>query len=134
MPMTKAEKAQMDNLYDRLALRWPSDKAPEPMTLEEIKMACVHDGKHAHGGGATKVARGWLANPYELHVVIGSSNGMSHGRGNELSTRGPGRLFRTRIDALTYIKHAKAKEFAAVMGEIERKIEEALAEVETELV
>jgi len=132
MSMTKAEKARMDNLYDRLALRWPSDECPKPMTEDEIKASCVHDGKQSYGG-TVKVARGWFVNPYTRLVQAGVSNGMYHGHGDTLRSQGSGQMFFSKVDALLWLKHEKAREFSIVMGEIERRIEEALAEIETEL-
>jgi hypothetical protein len=128
MPMTKGEKAQVEHLENSLALRWPSDKQPAPMTSEEIRELCTWDGKH-HYDAPAKVARGWFPNAHSVDVTFGCSDGFNHGRsGSTLQTKGAGLMFRTLTEAWTWIKHEKAREFARVMGSIERKIEASRAE------
>lgn len=122
MPMTKAEKAEMDNLRAARdmarALRWPEYAEPAPIPREEIR-AFV-----GHSCDDRKVMQGWFANHHYGALTLGCSNGINHNRqGTErLSTQGPGTMYRTKMDALRVIRLAMTTEFARKLAKIDAEI------------
>lgn len=80
MAMNKAEQKRVADLEADvrmlLALRWPTDPMPVPMTREEIKDALVPGGSKY--GEREMVARGWFANPSSMRVTCGCSDGHFH--------------------------------------------------------
>ena len=123
MSMTKKEQAQLAelqiNLRDALALSWPQEPEPEPMSVEEIK---------AHCDGYAKPATGWFMNDY-LGSHMGIIHNIQHGcsNGHQHSTRSTtktdsqhcGRMYRTRAEALLAMRWGITRKVARILGEID---------------
>lgn len=125
MAMNKSEKAEFDRLKIERdmarSLRWPHYPKPEPMTLAEINMETK--------GVFSAVARGWFHNSYGGRITYGCSNGINHNReGDKTTTQQMGVMFRWKSDALKMMRHEMTEKYAKELADIDRRIDEALAE------
>lgn len=130
--MTKAEKAQMDELRHLLmlsrALRFPDYPVPQPMSHDEIRRNLKPGGnKYGH---QQMVTRGWFYNAYlapsgrrSNTVSYGCSDGVHHSwQGDVTSSQGAGRMYRTKLDALHALRHELTAACAEVLAEIDETI------------
>lgn len=130
--MTKAEKAAMRALEERIALVRAvaalDEQPPSPMTREEIEANLVAGGKK-YGFSDHKVARGWFANSYGTgSVTYGCSDGHYHSRNGDVAdSQHMGRMYRSAADAWRVIRREKAMEIAKIMADIEAMIADAEA-------
>jgi hypothetical protein len=124
--MNKAERAMVEALQTRLALRWPPEP-PRPVTPAE----------HMENG----VFRGWLFNEYTGEVSRGSTDGYRHSRNDpeafkddasrrslSFSQTGGGPWYLTKIDALHALHYAVAKRCAGQLRQVEARIEAELSQ------
>jgi hypothetical protein len=126
--MTKAEKAEMENLRKARdlarALAWPSYPCPQPMTQEEIKEAMTVDKKMSYGNYVTKVALGWYQNSYNGLIERGWSTTSSHSRSmSDGGAQNMGRMYRTYEDAARALRHEMTVALAEKLASIDRLIE-----------
>lgn len=120
MAMTKAERAEIEALRTKLALRWSGAVAPERMPLP-----------------ARGYINGWDFNSYGVGSVYPAwteSNG--HGRGQHRTDDGTNwrdrpsgsqqglPIYATKRDALIGLRLAKELEFAAALHRIDAMIED----------
>src|SRR5690242_7351530 len=104
MPMTKAEKAKMEELETALALHWPAYAAPSPMTRDEIEAAKIKLTPRDQSIRKSRdAALGWFWNSYGSGTVTqGWSDGMCHGRDNitgDMASQNMGQMYRTKAEA-----------------------------------
>lgn len=131
MAMTKAEQKRVDDLQHEvkllLALRWPTDFVPVPMTREEIIDARKDGrgiaGEVAWGSDEKIVVQGWFANPHSVRVTLGCTDGHHHcPEGLKLRSRDSGVMYHTEAEAWRVIRHVKVREFAEVLARIDAEI------------
>lgn len=131
MARTKKDQAEFERLYHDLAMarsmRWPEYPMPAPMTTSQI-LDNLEDGG-IRWGSPQKVARGWfpIAGGYSgsARVTHGCSNGVSHSRdGNETTTQGMGRMYKTQADAWRALRHELTINFAHELAKIDNHIKE----------
>lgn len=126
MAMNKSEKAKFDRLQIERdmarSLRWPHYPKPEPITKAEIDVETK--------GHFNSVMRGWFHNSYEeARVTYGCSNGINHNRdGDKTNAQTMGVMFRWKSDALKMMRHEMTEKYAKELADIDRRIDEALAE------
>lgn len=127
MPMTKAERAAMDALYERAALSWP---APPPKPID-IETALAASG--------SKWVRAWWMNPHANAVGQGVTDGHLHARtpytDEQLASRysGGSRValsqtvggswYGSKLDALRALHFAKALTCAHDLAAAQRAVE-----------
>jgi hypothetical protein len=115
MAMTKAEKAEMQALRDRLALvsalRWTEAVAPDVPVP-------------AYGEPATS---GWAHNPHAMRVDQMWSESQAHGwgaaRGRDTASQRGRALYSTRLLALRAMRHAVELDCAARLAQVDKMIE-----------
>lgn len=127
MPMTKAEKARMEELETALALCWPSYPAPSPMTREQIEAAKIklipRDTSVYRTG--REGAIGWFYNSYTGDVTQGWSDGMYHNTRNvtgDSASQRMGEMYRTKAEAAMAMRVEMSRQFAAKLAAIDRII------------
>lgn len=129
MPMTKAEKAEMDALRIRCALAWPANP-PKPIDLAVAL--------EAQSG---EWVRAWWFNYHSGLIGEGVTNGSTHARepysdqrlaaliarGSRvtMSQTGGGPWFGSKADALAALHYAVAEDCAKRLASIIKRIEEA---------
>lgn len=122
MAMTKAERAELQEARDALALvramHFPDYPVPQPMTLDEI-LASLEPGGLRHGS-PQMVAFGWNIARGEAIKVC--SNGYNSGWGDTTSSQGMGVLYRSPLDAWRAHRHAETTKAAKHLAEIDAAI------------
>jgi len=133
MAMTKAEKAEMEDLRIRAALNWPSEP-PKPIDLDVARAGAEKEWLHL-----------WWFTTGGLYdsgaVSMGVTNGHNHSRSDHtdeqiqnrykggsrisLSQGAGGPWFASMTDALAALRHAQTLRCAKILAEIDQKIEEA---------
>lgn len=114
MAMTKAERAELELLRTKLALRWSGAIAPERMPLPD------------HGA----VILGWDFNQHRTDgsaVYAAWTTSYSHGDGHDpkrLGSQNGRQLYATKRDALIALRLAKEWEGAVALRKIDAMIEE----------
>lgn len=130
MPMTKAEKAEMEALRVRAALAWP---APPPAPVD-VKMVADDDGvfrgwwvRRRRGvsdgvGEGVVVGNLHATHPYTAEQIANRYSGRSH---VSLSQGQGGPWYFTKLDALRALHYALAQDAAETLAACERRIAEA---------
>lgn len=119
MPMTRAEKAQMEALRIRAAFSWPPPPPPR-LSAEEIGSLV--------NNSAEKLAVLWTYNAYSTEVTQGCTNGIHHCRTgtDRITTQSAGGpWFHTKADAIRALRSEKAAEFAKQLARLEQQLAEA---------
>lgn len=129
MPMTKAEKARMEELETALALCWPPYPAPKPMTREEIEAAAIEikPNDSPMNRHRTRIALGWFYNAYNGDLAQGWSDGMYHSRHNttgEHASQDMGQMYRTKAEAAMAMRIEMSRDFAKKLAAVDRIIRE----------
>lgn len=123
MAMTKAEKAEMENLRAARdmarALSWPGYAMPFIMTQEEIDAAPKVTMKGGGYPGERQVSVGWFMNPHSRQVSKGWSSESTHCTSMHPSgSQGSGKMYPTRLAALRAMRieltEMVAKQLAAI--------------------
>ena len=132
MAMTKAEKAEMEQLRMALALsramKWPDYPVPAHMTEAEIRTSITEEVEHyghlkAVAAGFNAYFPSYVKAPTVDRVI---SDGMGHSSsGGSSWAQGAGRLYRTPREALMALRHKKTKEVAEMLAAIDLAIAEA---------
>jgi len=118
MAMTKAERAQFEALQTELALRWPREAEPQPMTREDIK-ANLEELTLRDQSTIRKTrlgCKGWVFNAQSMRVDRAWSDGTYHGRGNWTggsASQNCGRIYRTFDEAALAMRWEMCRSFAA---------------------
>ena len=119
MAMTKVEKAEMELLRTKLALRWSGTTPPETMPLPD-----------------RGYINGWWFNSYDSRISPAWTESNGHGIGQHRSDDGSNwrdrpmgsqnglRIYATKREALVALRLAKEAEFAAALRRIDAMIEE----------
>lgn len=130
MAMTKAEKERMERLEHAaamaMALRFPTDPCPQPMTKDAIKALL---SATPCGAGKQHVARGWFMNAYSIRVTYGCSDGVHHSHdGDRTTSQHHGRMYRTKSEAWRALRHEKIFEVAKFLAQIDAEVAAAQKE------
>ncbi len=133
MVMSKAEKAEMEALRTRLALRWPSMEEPEAMTVErQRELAKVQPERVGPELGARRrVLFGWSYNAHSGWITRIWTDGSSCGsvsEGDRLlgGSRTMRPFFMDKQSAALAMWWETAREMAKKMRAAERHYEETV--------
>lgn len=121
MAMTRKEHAEMDALRQALklaqALRWPSEPEPERKPLPQT-------------ASDTPFHEGWDFNVYNNDVYPAWTEAHVHGTGpypqstsNRSASQNGHPLYASRLEAFLALRHAKTREFAKTLAELDTEIE-----------
>jgi len=112
MPMTRAEKAEMQFLRDQLALeralRWTAAVEPDVPPPDGVT-----------------VTRGWLPLGEQSdrpRVEIACSSAVFHGIGTHITSQGARSLYSTRLLALRGLRHQVEVHVAGILARIDAQI------------
>lgn len=130
MAMTKAEKAQLEEMQTALSMHWPSYPSPAPMTREEIKEGLVdiprRDRSIPAYGDSRKAAIGWFYNAHSETVTRGWGDGFYINRDShygDAPSRSDGNpMFKTRKEAAMALRLDMTRKFARKLAAIDRVI------------
>lgn len=127
MPMTKAEKARLEELEVALALCWPAYAEPSPMTRGEIEAAKVEvkPNDSPMNRHRTRIALGWFHNAYNSDLTQGWSDGMYHSRHSttgDHASQHMGRMYRTKREAAMAMRLEMSRDFARKLAAVDRVI------------
>lgn len=130
MAMTKAERAQFEEMQTALSMHWPSYPSPVQMTREEIQDSLVdiprRDRSVPAYGNSRKAAIGWFYNAYSGTLTKGWSDGYHINRnsqyGDGASMAGGDPMFKTRKEAAMALRLDMTREFAKKLAAIDRII------------
>jgi hypothetical protein len=132
MAMNKKEQLYVASLEHQVrvakAFRFPDYPEPRHMTREEI------DERKNGPKGVTvekwgrpqKIALGWFVNTYQNGTVNqGCSDGACHDFWDTKGTsaQGMGEMFKTKLEALKFLRIKKTEEFAEALAKIDKEIE-----------
>lgn len=132
--MTKAEKAEFERIKHEVrlarAFSWPVGSVPEPLSADVIKKL-AETAKCKDGNGIVLwYARVWLEG---FTVSRGCSNGRNHSDSLGVSEnrycnfQGCGTFFRTRLEALLWVRCKMTRLVAEKLAAIDLKIEQEVA-------
>ena len=129
MAMTKAERAEFEQIATEAALRWPTEAEPQPVTLEHIKAHLVQVTPRDQSIHKNKlVYQGWVMNAYSGVVEHAWSDGLYHGRGNwtgDSSSQSMGQLYATKREAIIAMRWAMCREMAKRLRAVDLKDQSA---------